>query len=323
MSEKRSFAVGVFVLGGCALGAAAIIVFGGVRLFSPAIHVVSYFPGSIAGLAVGAPVTFRGVKVGIVAGMRVHMRLSDLNALIPVTMDLDPSLVSWAGPDHASGDTNVERAVAAGLRAQLVSQSLVTGQLGVDLDFHPEKKAVLTPGSQMLEIPATTSDLQHLKDQLVELNLQKLSDGAQRALTSLQRVLDELGGKAGPISDSVLQTASDARVTLQSGTLAVRALQEDAARTLRNVDQLALAARTRLAVSGGKLDEALARAALVLAQANRLTTSLDEATASRSPLRTDLASTMRDLAASAASLRLFTRDLQRNPGGTLLGHEAR
>jgi paraquat-inducible protein B len=72
--------------------------------------------------------------------------------------------------------------------------------------------------------------------------------------------------------------------------------------------------------AGARLDVVLARASLALAQADTLTASLNTITTARSPERADLQATLRDLAASASSLRSFTRDLQRNPAGTLLGH---
>jgi paraquat-inducible protein B len=46
--------------------------------------------------------------------------------------------------------------------------------------------------------------------------------------------------------------------------------------------------------------------------------SLDDMTAARSPTRNDLEASLRDLAATASSLREFTHDLERHPVGVLL-----
>jgi len=319
MADRRSLAVGVFVLGGMALGAAAILIFGGMRLFTTTIPAVAYFPGSVAGLAVGAPVTFRGVKVGTVKSMRVHVDLSDLHAVIPVNLDLDPAQLALTNGKAAPGDAALRRAVHAGLRAQLVAQSLVTGQLAVDLDFRPGPTPAATAGG-VVEIPAVTSDLQHLKDQLTELNLPALAEKASHVLTGLQRILDDVGGKAGPLAQSALLTTEDARTALQAATSAIRAVQADTTRTLGGLDRLSLAGRSQLTDAGSHLDVVLVRAATALAQADALTASLNAATALRSPEREDMQAMLRDLAASASSLRSFTRDLQRNPAGTLLGH---
>ena len=323
MAERGSLAVGIFVLGGLTLGAAAILVFGGLRLFATTIPAVAYFPGSVAGLAVGAPVTFRGVKVGSVKSMSVHVELPSLRAVIPVYLNLDPAQLAWTNGTPAPGDAELRRAIKAGLRAQLVAQSLVTGQLGVDLDFRPGPASVPAPAPSpdgVVEIPAVTSDLQHLKDQLTELNLPALADKASRVLTALQRVLDDLGGRTAPLAQSALLAIADARTTLQTATAAIRAVQTEAAGTLGGIDRLSRAGSLRLDAAGARLDVVLARAATALAQADALTASLNTVAAARSPERADLQAMLRDLAASASSLRSLTRDLQRNPAATLLGH---
>ncbi len=319
MAERNSLAVGAFVLGGSALGVAAILVFGGMRLFTTTVPAVTYFPGSVAGLSVGAPVTFRGVKVGLVKSMRVHVKLSDLHAVIPVFLELDPGQLAWTDGTPAPGDAELRRAVQAGLHAQLVAQSLVTGQLAVDLDFRPGPAAE-TSASGVLEIPSVTSDMQHLKDQLTELNLPALADKASRVLTALQRILDDLGSRTAPLAQNVLLATGDARATLQAATAAIHAVQADAGRTLAGMDRLSLAGNRVLADASSRLNVVLARAATALAQADTLTASLNTATAARSPERADVQAILRDLAASASSLRSFTRDLQRAPASTLLGH---
>ena len=330
MAERRSVAVGIFVLGGFALGTVAILLFGGMRVFTKTVAAVAYFPGSVAGLSVGAPVTFRGVKVGSVKSMRVHMQLSDLQAVIPVYLELDPGQLTWTDGTPAPGDGELRRAVQAGLRAQLVAQSLVTGQLAVDLDFRPALAQPQTAGSggqetaaSVVEIPTVSSDMQHLKDQLTTLNLKALADKASVVLTDLQRILDEFAGKAAPLVQSVQLVAADAHATLQAATAAIRDVQENAVRTLRGVDSLGVAGKRQLAGSGAALNGALARASAALAQAGTLTATLNTAAAARSPERADLQATLRDLAASASALRGFTHDLQRNPAGTLLGHASR
>ena len=64
MATANPVVVGGFILSGLALGVAAVLLFGGTHLFSPVVHAVVYFRESVANLNVGAPVTFRGVRVG-------------------------------------------------------------------------------------------------------------------------------------------------------------------------------------------------------------------------------------------------------------------
>ena len=66
MAAARPAAVGGFVLGALALVVVAILLFGGSHLFAPRFRAVAFFHGSVAGLEIGAPVTFRGVRIGSV-----------------------------------------------------------------------------------------------------------------------------------------------------------------------------------------------------------------------------------------------------------------
>ena len=58
--------IGVFVVGGLVLLAAVILVLGGQSWLSPGNRFVLFFPGAVNGLSIGAPVEFRGVRIGSV-----------------------------------------------------------------------------------------------------------------------------------------------------------------------------------------------------------------------------------------------------------------
>jgi len=324
MAAAKPAAVGGFVLGGLALGVVAILLFGGMRLFSTTIRAMVVFQGSVAGLEVGAPVTFRGVKVGTVQGLKVQINVPDLKPLIPVFLDLEPEQIAWTNGSTQAASGDMQGAVAAGLRAQLSLQSLVTGQLNVDLDFHPGTTALLVGAPDgVLEIPTIPSDLQQLKDQFAAMNLPDLADRTRAALTSMQHVLTELGDRIGPLADSLDQTAGSARTTLETTTAAVQKIQADATTTLKNIDRLAVASRQQVTTNGKDLDALLRSAGQTTGEANRLLAALNDMTSPRSPMRGDLEASLRDLAASADSLRGFTRDLERNPAGTILRKDSR
>jgi paraquat-inducible protein B len=87
--------VGSFVLGGLALLIMGVLVLGGLRLFTRSIPVTVVFQGSVAGLAVGSPVTFRGVQIGSVTQISVHVRGDNDDPVIPVVLDIEPSRISW------------------------------------------------------------------------------------------------------------------------------------------------------------------------------------------------------------------------------------
>jgi len=324
MQRGKSTAVGAFVLGGVGIGVAAILLFGGTRLFTTNPRVMVYFQDSVAGLTVGAPVTLRGVKVGTVRGMKVTVELPGLVPRIPVTLEIERGQISWTTGSIGGGAAEVELAVKAGLRAQLATQSLVTGQLNVDLDFHPDSPATLIGATGGLpEIPSIPSDFQKLKNQITDLNLSDLTDKARLALAGIERLVNGLGGTIGPLTDSLRQTSDTARATLEATTIAMLQLQTDASRALGNLDRLAVAGEGRITALSKDIERVLTTVGRAVSQAEKTIIALNELTAPHAPARADAEATLRDLAASASSLRSFTRELERNPGAALLGRPSK
>ena len=306
MSTARPAVVGAFVLSGLVLGVAAILLFGGAHLFRPTVHAVVYFRGSVANLDVGAAVTFRGVKVGTVTGIVVSLDMSDLTARIPVYLDLDPSRVSLQSKDDGQAEASFDRLLKAGLRAQLDMQSVITGQLRVDLDLHPGSEATTVGGeSDRIEIPSIPSKLQTIEAEIAELPLKEITENANQALLAIRRMADQLSPRVGPMADSLQHTAEGARVALE------------------DLDRLAIAGQHQLAVNGDQLKRVLDSSDRTLRDADALVASLKEATAVNSPMRNDLQAAIRDLAASASSMRGFTHEIERDPGSLLKGRTNR
>ena len=317
MTANKPLLVGAFVLVGLSLGVLAILLFGGAHLFSRTARIVSVFSGSVAGLGVGSPVTFRGATIGKVDAIQVQLNVTNHTGVIPVYMVIEPDKVEWTNGSFRSDAPSLAAAINAGLRAQLRSESLVTGQLTVDLDFYPGTPIVLAHlKGKTLELPTMPSDMQNLKDEIGDLNLRDLADKTRLTMASMQHLLDEAGDKIGPLAESMQSTLETTRNTLI-------AIQANSARTLKNIDKLAAEGRGQIATNGRDLDQLLRTAQATVAQAEKLVATLDEMTAPRSPLRDDLQSSVRDLAASAGSLRAFTHDLERDPAGTLLRKAAR
>jgi paraquat-inducible protein B len=301
MSAVKPALVGGFVLSGLALGVGAVLLFGGTHLLSPTVHAVVYFQGSVAGLDVGAPVTFRGVRVGAVTSIAVNLNMKDLTARIPVYLDLNPTQISLQNAGPGQNDEDFDRLLKAGLRAQLNMQSFITGQLRVDLDLQPGTPAAQGGDSDRPEIPSVPSKLQTLEDEIAELPLKQIGDNAQQTLAAVQHLADLLSAKAGPLADSLKDTSEAAHATLN------------------DIDQLAIAGKGQLKVSGDQLDRVLASADRTVRDADTLVGSLKEMTSPDSAMRGDLRATIRDLAASASSLRGFSHEIERDPSSILSG----
>ena len=310
MTPAKPVLVGSFILVALALGVIAILAFGGLNLFAKSLRLVVVFKDSIAGLEVGAPVTFRGVRIGRVEGMRPHIDVTHQTSWIPVYLEVNLDRISWTG--GPGGDrADLQAAVDAGLRAQLVSQGLVSGEESVNLDYHPDTPALLAGHPEdAFEIPTIPSDIQVLKDQLRKLDLPAIGMQTQHVLARMQHVLDELDGRIGPLADGL-------QATLTTTADAVHRLQADSTRTLADIDRLANESRRQIATNGDDLDQLLKTAEQTTTRADELVATLNDMSSPRG----DLQASLRDLAASASSLRDLTHDLERNPLGTLLRKE--
>src|SRR6516164_628273 len=82
--------IGVFVLGAIVLLVAGILAFGSGDYFAPKGKAVLLFQGSLAGLDVGSPVTFRGVRVGSVTNIVIQYNVIEQKLFIPVFIELNP-----------------------------------------------------------------------------------------------------------------------------------------------------------------------------------------------------------------------------------------
>jgi paraquat-inducible protein B len=103
------------------------------------VQVVSYFPGSVSGLARGSEVTMHGLQVGRVTDVRLAYDADKDTIVAPVRFEVEPERIVGIGKemfkDPAQG---VDELVKRGLRATLQSASLITGQQVIALDFIPD-----------------------------------------------------------------------------------------------------------------------------------------------------------------------------------------
>jgi paraquat-inducible protein B len=174
MSRKYDpAAIGAFVLGAVLLAIFSVVFFGGGKLFRSTTPHVSYFPGSIKGLEVGAPVTFRGVRVGSVTDIQAIYDINDHSIYLPVIFELERDRLQTVGDRADLGvdpDDDVavmEHLIGLGMRARLELRSLVTGQLNIELDMFPDSPVNLAklPGPYQ-EIPTLPTSIEQFRERL-------------------------------------------------------------------------------------------------------------------------------------------------------------
>lgn len=213
MSKKASpTLIGAFVVVGLALVALALVVVAGGDFFERKERAVMYFKNSIYGLEVGAPVMFRGVRVGSVKHIGIFYDRKADNFAIPVTAELEADAIRGLdgvrGTEQAALPTLLER----GLSAQLSMQSLLTGQLYVDLDLRPRQVRELRgTRSGLIEIPTTTTAIQNLRNQLEGVDVRRMLDDLSALARSTSQLLSGPQLKQS-IEDIAALTASLRRV---------------------------------------------------------------------------------------------------------------
>jgi len=321
MSAGRQTAVGAFVLGGAGLALGAVLLFGRFHIFSPVQRAAVVFQDSIAGLSVGSPVTFRGVRVGAVQSIAIQFDPKTHVAYIPVVVQLDAGRVRVTRQNE-SDQMDVDQLIARGLRAELNTQSFVTGQSEIDLNFDPASPAALHPEiTGLTEIPTRQSAIQKVKEQLSQLPLRELTDNARETLQSLRALSEKLNQGLPPLVAS-LTTASDHADTLL--TDAVQALGDFRIRTdatLGHIDRLAQSGDRELTARGGELQQLLVASTQAARRAADAVAGLKGLTADRGAARVNLEAALRDLAAATASLRGFASDVEHNPQLLLTGRK--
>ena len=313
--------VGAFVLGGIALGLAAIVLFGNLSLFHPSMTAAVVFQNSIAGLSVGAPVTFRGVRVGAVESIGIEFDPKTQIAYIPVTVRLTPAPPP-GGKRREDEPRSIGDLLKRGLRAELVVQSFVTGQSQIDLDFDPTSPAVTHPDITSLpEIPVRQSTLQRATEQLSQLPLHELSDNTVATLNSLRSLTERLNSDLPPLVDSLKATSDKTGQTAATANQAIKALQGQLATTLDAITRAADAGTQQLQQRGGDLHQFLTRSDETMARIHDLVAQVKTLTSERSASRQNIDSALRDLAAAAASLRGFASDVEHDPQLLLTGRK--
>ena len=294
--KPNAVRIGLFAVLGLALLVAAVVVVFGARVFKPSERAVLFFSGSVYGLQVGSPVVFRGVRLGSVKSMDVSSVGGRF--AVPVEVELDSErLRTIHGPEIADPLAGL---VQQGLSAQLATQSLLTGQLYVDLDLRGAGPMVQRDAAQRdpagrLQIPTTLTRFQSLQQQLDGVDVSRMSKDLAETLAAARGLV------AGPEVKQTLAELAQAAAALArlaaSMDKRLPGLADTAQGTLRQAGE----ASVRV---GGAADRVTGAADRVGSAALRAETLLTPG----SPLLTSVQQAADELGRSAAALRSATSD---------------
>ena len=242
--------IGTFVVGAVVIAVIALLLLGGGDIFRKKPKFVLYFDGSVKGLNVGAPVNFRGVKIGTVTDIKIVVHESGQALDIPVVIEIDPVSFTFPVGEERSVKSGVDVAVENGLRAQLEMQSLLTGQLFIQMDFHADKPAQLHGGNELPEIPTIQTAIQELGRKLEDFPLQKVLDNVSSAMDGIDKLVNspELQGSLHSINkafedvSALMNNLNTRTQPLESGLNKANKAIDQADATLQAAEQTFLAA---------------------------------------------------------------------------------
>jgi len=191
IKKVNKTAIGAFVVGGAVLLVTAIIVFGSGMFFKQSDKYILFFNGSVKGLSEGAPVVFRGVKIGNVVSVNLIYDEKTKDVLIPVVIDVELARVK--GVPEKFGYPDYMMFVRQGLKAKLEIQSFITGQLMIGLDFHPDASVkIYNLIKEYPELPTLpiSSDIFKLMN---ELPIKDIADNLEKAVAGINRLVNSEG----------------------------------------------------------------------------------------------------------------------------------
>lgn len=316
MSERRNtILVGAFVVGVLLIAIVTALLFAGGGVGSARIPIVMVFDGSLRGLTIGAPIALRGVTIGQVTDIDLVLDTADANVSMEVVGEIDPATMRFDGEvsDHISDDL-----VARGLRAQLNTQSLLTGLLYVQLDFHPETEPrLVTTMASHAQIPTIPTELEQLRRSLELIDYPAIARNVDRIASSLDVLLSNEDTQALPDTLRTalvsLESASDSLTeTLTQSTPALVALLDEGSDAVSTLKEALPTIETRLDGTLNRMDTALDTAVTTLER-------IETAAAPDSRPRRQLASAVQELSLAARALRSLARSLEEHPEALLRG----
>jgi paraquat-inducible protein B len=241
MSEKNhTAAIGAFVIGALLIAITIVIFALGSGFGQQREKTVMVFEGSVKGLVIGAPVTLRGVQIGQVTNLELMLDSDTIELIMVVEAQISQKNIRRLGNNP---EDVTDELIARGLRAQLKTQSLLTGLLYIQLDFHPDKPPVFVDlNTEYLQIPTIPTELEILTQRLEDLDFAKVAERLEGIINGLDSFLTNKDFQTLPAS-------------LQSTLVAVTQLSEEL--------------RTQVATTGPKLDTVLDDVAATVAGANK------------------------------------------------------
>ena len=309
--------IGAFVVLGIALAVGGILVTGKRSLSKNTVELVSFFPRSVSGLKVGAPVKFRGIPIGEVTGIFLRLPSSRKAAeemMIPVVYVVDRDLLAERGAKGAiignfNDPTSWQKLFDLGFRAELAVESFVTGTRFISFDLHPDSpmRFVRDSATRRIEVPTFSSG----GIEEIQVKIGALIDNLGKAdLVSLVASLNQLATTANDLANSPRTDRF-----LSSVDTTIQAVKS----SMQHIDRLTGTLEPEMKPLLADSRATLSELRTTLQSTQSTLESLRAAVEPGSAQGEQLSETLTEFARLARSLRALAEYLERNPGSIVRG----
>ncbi len=232
-----------------------------------------------------------------------------------------------------------QKLVERGVRAQLQVESLVTGQLFIQFDFHPEAPAVefrIDPLTKLPEIPTVLTTRQQVEqtvrkvlEQMSELPLKDIMNSLDTTLRSVDRLMNAPEVMEAIRNVNAMLTDVQRLVrTLDKQVTPVTARATEALGSVTgamgDIGKLARTADGRLPTLTADLHDTVGAARVALESAQETLQNVNDMTGPNSLMGYELVKSLRELSQAARAVGMLADFLERNPNAILFGrHEGK
>jgi paraquat-inducible protein B len=176
-----------------------------------------HFDSSVRGLKEGAPVELQGIQIGQVLDVNLEFDIDKESFSIPILVETEPDRIMTVGkfPEGAENQKLMDYLVSKGLRAQLQTGSLITGQLLVAIDMHPEAPpAKINWDGKYPELPTVptimdeiTTNLTQLLKKLEKLPIEQIGNDLRDTVSGAKQLINsaELESSIKALNETLVQ----------------------------------------------------------------------------------------------------------------------
>ena len=303
--QASKMMIGGFLIIALFLLIAGLVVFGATKFFTKTHKFVLYFNESVKGLDVGSPVLFKGVAVGSVINIDVIADPINLQADIPVIIQIESDHFKFRKPGETlPPQKDMPLLIEKGFRGVLTMQSLITGKLLIELDFYPGTPLILKNiDKEYIEIPTIPSTTSKLAQALGKLDLEAVQKKLESALDGIGNLTNNPDLAAS--IRHLKETLRDARKLVNRVDRQVDPLAKDTKKTVKDIGKLARNLDGRVGGVATSLDKTLLSVRGVISD--------------DSPLVVELQNTLKEISAMSRSIRELADYLEQHPETLIRG----